>query len=192
MVETTATPVQPTEMELLQVKDATDQAVSKQTGKQFQSTMRDFRRNFDRKMEAIKGKMGQAISFTQAKLEALNTWYLGNFLYTIYGGAFLGSLITCSSILTQYLLTATAITSVLPVAGAAVFAIPIIVFATYWGIKWLIMTAKGLVQLAKDGTEFIKTLIAYKKNNPKANIFRQAEEGLKEQIPTEPATNAGY
>ena len=190
MTETSATPLQPTQEELLKVKDLQDKAVSDKLHTRFQSNWREFKRNFDRGMQSIKKGMSTVGNTLQAKLEAANTWYLGNFLYTIWGGAFVGSLITCASILAQHLMAATAITAAMPVVGAAVFAIPIIVFAVYWAIRWIIQSITGMINMVKNGLSIAKLATELKKTHPETDLLKVATDTLKDKLA--PAPSSAY
>lgn len=195
-MENTATPAttpQLTQEELLQVKSTVEQAASEKLHRPIQTHLREFKRNFDRNMRHITKTMGKITSAAQVKLEAANTWYLGNFLYTIWGGAFVGSVITCASIIFQYMIGTMAVATALQVVGATVFLVPLIVFTVYWAIQWIINSIKGLVNLAKDGLEFFKTTAAFKRANPEKDPLATAEQQLKTKLGDNlPATTSGY
>jgi hypothetical protein len=190
-MENIATTATPTQEELLQLKDTQDKMASAQAKKPVQSTWREFSRNLGRKTQQINTKIRMLGNKVKDKLEAANTWYIAEYMNTVFGGAFLGSLITCASIIFKYVIGTVAIATSLQVAGAAIFMVPVLVLCIYFAIRFLIESVTAVVNLAKKGAELGKAMVEFKKNNPAADIMSTATSALKDQL-TDPTNTSAY
>ena len=174
----------------LKVKEGLEQAATKAAGKPMSISWRDFKRNMQRMAGSFGNNLQQVGNNLRNKLQSMDRWYVANCLYTIYGGAFVSSILACTSILFIYITGALATATVLQIIGAIAFLIPVLTLCIYWAINWLIQATMGMWNLAKSGVEAIKLMIQYRKEHPKENPLTAATESLKAQM--KPAETNAY